>query len=107
LRAIYMFKPAERIKNVQKSATRRLYDAAPPGSINLGLGEPDFFTPEPIRNEARRVIDTERLGYTPNAGLLALREKVAAFHSAGLTTPFTAENVCVTTGAEEALFSVM
>ncbi len=101
------FIPAERIKNVQKSATRRLYDAAPPGSINLGLGEPDFLTPEVVRNEAKRVIDAERLGYTPNAGLLALREKVAAFHSEGLQAPFTPENVCVTTGAEEALFAVM
>ncbi len=101
------FIPADRIKNVQKSATRRLYDAAPPGSINLGLGEPDFFTPEVIRNEARRVIDAERLGYTPNAGLAALREKVAAYHSEGLKQALTADSVCITTGAEEALFAVM
>jgi aspartate/methionine/tyrosine aminotransferase len=101
------FTPAERIKNVQKSATRRLYDAAPPGSINLGLGEPDFFTPAVVRNEAKRAIDRERLGYTPNAGILALREKVAAYHSEGLSRPFTSDNVCVMTGAEEALFAVM
>ena len=101
------FIPAERIKNVQKSATRRLYDAAPPGSINLGLGEPDFLTPDVVCNEAKRVIGAERLGYTPNAGLLALCEKVADYHSEGLSVPFTAENVCVTTGAEEALFAVM
>ncbi len=102
-----MFTPAERLKNVRKSATRRLYDAAPPGSINLGLGEPDFFTPEVVRREAVRVINEERLGYTPNAGLLALREKVAAYHSEGLAVPFSAENVCITNGAEESLFSVM
>lgn len=101
------FTPAERIKNVRKSATRRLYDAAPPGSINLGLGEPDFFTPEVIRSEATRVIKEERLGYTPNAGLLALREKVAAYHAEGAKLALTADSVCVTTGAEEALFAVM
>jgi aspartate/methionine/tyrosine aminotransferase len=102
-----MFNPANRIKNVQKSATRRLYDAAPQGSINLGLGEPDFLTPEVVRNEARRVIKDERLGYTPNAGLLALREKVAAYHSEGLKQAYGADSVCVTNGAEEALFAVM
>jgi aspartate/methionine/tyrosine aminotransferase len=101
------FAPANRIKNVQKSATRRLYDAAPQGSINLGLGEPDFFTPDVVRNEARRVIKEERLGYTPNAGLPALREKVAAYHSEGLKQAYGADSVCVTNGAEEALFAVM
>jgi aspartate aminotransferase len=101
------FKPANRIKNVQKSATRRLYDAAPQGSINLGLGEPDFLTPEVVRNEAARVIKDERLGYTPNAGLLALRERVAAYHSHDLKRACGADSVCVTNGAEEALFAVM
>jgi aspartate/methionine/tyrosine aminotransferase len=102
-----MFIPSERIKNVQKSATRRLYDAAPQGSINLGLGEPDFLTPEIVRSEASRVIKEERLGYTPNAGLPALREKIAAYHSEGLKEAFRADSVCVTNGAEEALFAVM
>jgi aspartate aminotransferase len=102
-----MFTPAERIKNVQKSATRRLYDAAPQGSINLGLGEPDFLTPEVIRGEARRVIQEERLGYTPNAGLPALRQKIAAYHSDGAKQAMAADSVCVTNGAEEALFAVM
>jgi aspartate/methionine/tyrosine aminotransferase len=102
-----MFIPANRIKNVQKSATRRLYDAAPQGSINLGLGEPDFLTPAVIRNEAARVVKEERLGYTPNAGLSGLREKIAAFHSRGLKQAIGADSVCVTSGAEEALFAVM
>jgi aspartate/methionine/tyrosine aminotransferase len=102
-----MFIPANRIKNVQKSATRRLFDAAPQGSINLGLGEPDFLTPEVIRQEATRVIKEERLGYTPNAGLLPLREKIAAYHSEGLQQGFGVNSVCVTNGAEEALFAVM
>src|SRR5215216_5949876 len=101
------FTPSNRIKNVQKSATRRLYDAAPPGSINLGLGEPDFFTPDVVRNEAARVVKEERLGYTPNAGLLALREKIAAYHSEGLKEALTTDCVCVTNGAEESLFAVM
>src|SRR6185295_2632654 len=101
------FKHADRLKNIRKSATRVLYDSAPPGSINLGLGEPDFPTPEVIRREAIRVIQEERIAYTTNAGIPALREKIAEYHSEGLDAPFTSESVCVTTGAEEALFATM
>ncbi len=101
------FTPAERVQNIRKSATRVLYDCAPPGSINLGLGEPDFRTPEVVRREAIRVIQEDRIGYTTNAGIPPLREKIAEYHSEALPSPFTAESVCVTTGAEEALFAVM
>ena len=102
-----MFTPAERLKNIRKSATRVLYDNAPPGSINLGLGEPDFPTPEVVRREAVRVIQEEHIGYTANAGIQPLREKIAEYHSEGLPSSYAADSVCVTTGAEEALFAVM
>ena len=101
------FTPAERIANIRKSATRVLYDNAPPGSINLGLGEPDFQTPEVIRSEAIRIIQDGHIGYTTNAGILPLREKIAEFHNEGSRKPAGADCVCVTTGAEEALFAVM
>ncbi len=102
-----MFTPADRLRNIGKSATRVLYDSAPPGSINLGLGEPDFATPEVVRREAIRVIREEPITYTTNAGILPLREKIAEYHSEGLSSPFTPDSVCITTGAEEAIFDVM
>ena len=101
------FTPAERLKNIRKSATRRLYDAAPQGSINLGLGEPDFATPEVVRRAAVRVIEEGHIGYTTNAGILPLREQIAAYHSEGARAPFTVDQVCVMNGTEEALFAVM
>ncbi len=102
-----MFTPAERLKHIRKSATRVLYDSAPSGSINLGLGEPDFPTPQVVRREAIRVIQEERIGYTTNAGIQPLREKIAEYHSDGVASPYAFESVCVTTGAEEALYAVM
>jgi aspartate/methionine/tyrosine aminotransferase len=84
-----------------------LHDSAPPGSINLGLGEPDFPTPEVVRREAIRVIQEDRIGYTTNAGIQPLRERIADYHSDGPPSPYAADSVCVTTGAEEALFAVM
>jgi aspartate aminotransferase len=101
------FKPAERLKTVRKSAIRRIVDAARPGSINLGIGEPDFQTPEPIRQEACRIINEEKNGYTMNAGLTPLRRLIAQYHSEGTGRTYNADNVCVTTGVEEALFAAI
>ena len=101
------FAPAERLKGIRKSATRRLFDLAPPGSINLGLGEPDFPVPQIVRAEAIRVINEERLGYTPNSGIAPLKAKISEYHSRGLATPYSPASVCVMNGAEEAIFNVM
>jgi aspartate/methionine/tyrosine aminotransferase len=107
LRAFDMnFTLAKRVQHIGKSATRVLYDSAPPGSINLGLGEPDFTTPEVVRREAVRVICEEPITYTTNAGILPLREKIADYHSDG-ELEFGPDSVCVTTGAEEAIFAAM
>ncbi|HKG22509.1 MAG TPA: aminotransferase class I/II-fold pyridoxal phosphate-dependent enzyme [Blastocatellia bacterium] len=102
-----MFTPAARFAHVKKSAIRRLYESAPPGSINLGLGEPDFPTPEVVRNEAMRAIEEGDNGYTPNAGLAQLRERVAAYHNESAPGRFSAASVCVTNGSEEAIFALM
>jgi len=102
-----MFKPADRMSGIKKSATRLLFDLAPAGSINLGLGEPDFVVPEVVRREAVRVIEGEHNGYTANSGIAPLKEKIAAYHSEGLASPISTRSVCVTNGAEEAIFAVM
>ncbi|MCI0487321.1 MAG: aminotransferase class I/II-fold pyridoxal phosphate-dependent enzyme [Blastocatellia bacterium] len=101
------FTPAERFKNIRKSVIRRLYESAPPGSINMGLGEPDFETPEVVRRAAIRAIEEEKNGYTSNAGIAALRESIARYHNEGLAAPLTADSVCVTNGSAEALFAVV
>ena len=84
-----------------------MFDRALAGSINLGLGELDLETPEVVRAEAVRVIEEERNGYTTNAGLFLLRERVASYHSENSNRTYTPDSVCVTNGVEEALFAVV
>src|SRR5207237_563107 len=48
------FQPATRLRGIQKSMIRQVFDRARPGSINLGLGEPDLPTPDVVRREAAR-----------------------------------------------------
>ncbi|HEY0319862.1 MAG TPA: aminotransferase class I/II-fold pyridoxal phosphate-dependent enzyme [Pyrinomonadaceae bacterium] len=95
------FEPASRLRGIQKSAIRQLFDRARAGSINLGLGEPDLPTPDVIRREAVRVIEAEQNGYTTHAGLPTLRERVAGDYTALGATP---EQVIITAGSQEALY---
>ncbi|HKY06328.1 MAG TPA: aminotransferase class I/II-fold pyridoxal phosphate-dependent enzyme, partial [Blastocatellia bacterium] len=102
-----MFIPAERFKNIKKSAIRRLYERAPAGSINLGLGEPNFQTPDVIRRAGVRAIEQGQNSYTSNAGLLELRERIAEYHSRDSALALGVNSVCVTNGSEEALFALI
>jgi aspartate/methionine/tyrosine aminotransferase len=94
------FTPAARLAGIEKSVIRQIYDRAPAGSINLGLGEPDFPTPAVIREEAVRFIHQEKIRYTPNAGVIELRRAIAEYY--GEAAKY--ESVCVTNGSQEALF---
>ena len=96
-----VFQPAARLRGIEKSVIRQVFDRARPGSINLGLGEPDLPTPDVIRKAALRVIAEEQNGYTAHAGLPALREKIAGDY------PYLNKNtdrVVVTAGSQEALY---
>jgi aspartate aminotransferase len=95
------FEPPARLRGIQKSAIRALFDRALPGSINLGLGEPDLPTPQVVRREAARVATEEQNGYTTHAGLPALRALIAGDYPQMAATP---ERVVVTAGSQEALY---
>lgn len=95
------FEPPRRLRGIQKSVIRQVFDRALPGSINLGLGEPDLPTPDVIRREAARVVVEEQNGYTTHAGLAGLRGRVAEDYPHLRLTP---EQVIVTAGSQEALY---
>ena len=95
------FEPARRLRGIEKSMIRQIFDRARPGSINLGLGEPDLPTPEVIRRAAVRVIEEEQNGYTSHAGLPALRERVASDYPHLRATP---DQVIIAAGSQEALY---
>jgi aspartate aminotransferase len=95
------FQPPAFLHGIEKSMIRKISDRARPGSISLGLGEPDLPTPEVIRREAARVIAEEQNGYTLQAGLPSLRERVAGdYPHMNLST----DHVIITAGSQEALY---
>ena len=90
----------KRLRDVQPTLIRRIFERALPDSINFGLGEPDLPTPQFLRDEAARVTLTEQNGYTSHAGLPALREKIAASYP---HLNLNLDQVCVTVGSQEAM----
>jgi aspartate aminotransferase len=98
------FQPAAFLRGIEKSMIRKISDRAKPGSISLGLGEPDLPTPEVIRREAVRVIQEEQSGYTLQAGILPLRERIVGdYPHMNLST----DQVIVTAGSQEALYLIL
>jgi len=73
------------------------------GAVNLGQGFPDFGWPEEILDAAARAVKEGSNQYAPSRGLVPLREAVAAFYRRHQQLDVSADHVCVTSGATEAL----
>jgi aspartate/methionine/tyrosine aminotransferase len=77
--------------------------AAQHGAVNLGQGFPDFGWPDEILDAAARAVREGSNQYAPSRGIPALREAVAAHYGRHYGQALSAEQVCVTSGATEAL----
>ena len=77
--------------------------AAKHGAVNLGQGFPDFGWPDEILQAAAKAVTEGSNQYAPSRGLPALREAVAAHYGRHQGLDLTADNICVTSGATEAL----
>ena len=98
------FQPPSFLRGIEKSMIRRISDRAKPGSISLGLGEPDLPTPDVIVREAVRVIQEEKSGYTLQAGIPALRERIISDYP---HMNLNLDQVIVTAGSQEALYLIL
>lgn len=74
--------------------------------ISFGAGEPDFDTPENVREAGRKAIAEGRTRYTPVSGIPELRKLIAEKSVEARGAPATAANVTVTVGAKGALFNL-
>ena len=93
-----------RVEQVSISGIREVFEAAGADAINLGLGQPDFPTPEHAREAA---VDAIRAGdadaYTSNKGTEALREAISAKHARDNDLNVDPGDVIATAGGSEAL----
>ena len=75
--------------------------------IGFGAGEPDFDTPEHIKEAAKRAIDEGFTKYTPPAGIPELRKAVAEKLKDENGIDYDVSQIVITDGAKQALFNLM
>ena len=71
--------------------------------IHLEIGEPDFRTPQPVIDAAKRALDSHPMNYTSALGLPHLREAISAFYRSRYGVEVPASRVIVTAGSSAAL----
>src|SRR5687768_8075936 len=71
--------------------------------IHLEIGEPDFRTPQPVVEAAKRALDTQPMNYTSALGLPALREAISRWYSERYRFDVPASRIVVTAGSSAAL----
>ncbi|WP_407948176.1 aminotransferase A [Peribacillus faecalis] len=96
----------DRVKNIEISGIRKFSNLVAPYKdvISLTIGQPDFPTPEHIKEAAKKAIDDNYTVYTHNAGFIAVREAACRYVNKKYQLYYNpADEVIVTTGASEAI----
>ncbi len=75
--------------------------------INLSLGEPDFITPQHIREAAKKAIDEGYTHYTPIAGFPELRKAISEKFKRENNLDYAPDQIIVSTGAKQAIANVI
>jgi len=103
---------SERIKSVTPSATlemaakARELRAAGKDIIGLSLGEPDFNTPDYIKNAAIQAINDDYNSYTPVDGYVELKDAIITKFKRDNELSYERSQIVVSTGAKQSLYNV-
>ena len=106
-----MIKAAKKMDKIPFSAIRRVFDevdrlrAQGKDIISLGIGEPNFDTPDNIIRAMEKAAESGATHYTANKGILPLRQAIADYLSA-YDLHYSAEEIICTVGVAEAIFMV-
>jgi aminotransferase len=98
---------ARRITSIPPSGIRRFFDIAATMQdvISLGIGEPDFTTPDPVLRAGIRSLEGGQTHYTSNSGILELRQAIAAQLDRLYGARYEPRSeILVTVGVSEALY---
>lgn len=110
---ICMTKLSDRIINLAESQTlamakkSRELQAQGKDIISLSIGEPDFDTPQFIKDAAKRAIDNNVTRYTPVAGIQELRKAISEKFKRDNDLNYTAEQIVVSTGAKQSIANII
>ena len=103
---------SDRINNLSTSQTlamaalARELKAQGKDIISLSLGEPDFNTPDFIKEAAKKAIDDNYSTYSPVDGYLDLKEAICRKFKRDNNLDYTPANIVVSTGAKQSLYNI-
>lgn len=93
----------KRVQEVPASGIRKYFDLLTDNTISLGIGEPDFPTPESIRQEAIQMLSHGRIPYSSNSGMPELRELVSKYLDIRVGLRYEPKDILITVGASQAI----
>lgn len=104
---------ADRVNRINVSQTMVVLQAAEQlkaqgiDVADFGPGEPDFPTPDHIKQAAIQALAENRTKYTPTAGIAPLRQTICDWHAAQLGSRYQPAETIVTAGAKHAIFNAV
>ena len=104
---VIIMEPSKRVRSINLSEIRKMFEIAGENSINLGLGEPDFNTPEHIIEATSTAMREGFTHYTSNMGILELREALSIKLKKDNGIESSPESILVSVGASEAIYMCM
>lgn len=108
-----MIELSDRLLSMEESATlamsrlSRELKAQGKDVISLSLGEPDFFTPQFIKDAAVKALDENYTMYTPVPGYDDLRESISFKFQRDNNLKYSKEQIIVSTGAKQSIANVV
>ncbi len=97
-------RPAARYDTIELSLIRQINQLIRPGTINLGIGEPNLEPDAALQEMMVRAARESSWSYSAIPGAIETREAIARFLDAGIDPE---NELCVTAGSEEALYALM
>ncbi|GEN45329.1 aminotransferase A [Alkalibacillus haloalkaliphilus] len=94
------------VKNIEISGIRKFFNlvSGKEDVVSLTIGQPDFNTPEHIKEATKQAIDDNQTTYTPNAGILPLRQAIHDVTNEKYGLNYDSEDeIIVTVGASQAI----
>src|SRR3989441_2039796 len=104
---------AERISSISVSSTMKVAAEAEKlrsegvDVVDFGAGEPDFPTPDNIKQAAVRALDANFTKYTPAGGIAELKKAVCERHAADFATDYKPNECLITVGGKHAIFNMI
>jgi aspartate aminotransferase len=104
---------SQRVSRISESATMAVtaeagrLKAQGVDVIAFGAGEPDFATPDNIKQATIRALDANFTRYTPAGGIVELRKAVCDWHKKDLATSYETSECIICVGGKHAIFNTM